>query len=87
MKTRKQVFDLAKKLNIDILHTAQGISWDTDMWSPKGFIFASTGCHSAVTNEFVTGQNKREHWQAVWEDIKDGLEPCDIKDCDTCNDY
>lgn len=84
MKTKNQVFDLAKKLNVDIQHDDFDITWTTDCWAPTGFILLSTDCHCAVTSEFQVGQDKREHWQAVYNDLIGGLEPCSIKDCDTC---
>jgi hypothetical protein len=54
MKSKKQVMTLAESLGVEITHTVGDITWDTNCWSPKGFMFVSTDCHCAVTNEFIS---------------------------------
>ena len=72
MKTRKQVYDLANKLNVEVDHDDAGFCYHVSLWSPKGFVFGSSGCEVACVNH-NKGFGKGDFWQDVYEELGSGL--------------
>ena len=83
MKTKKQVYDLARKLNVEVDHDDGGFSYHVSLYSPKGFIFSATTGHVACTNH-NKGFNKGDFWQDVYNDLSSGLQECTDSQCEHC---
>jgi hypothetical protein len=58
---------------------------DTYYFTVKGFslpgtVFAATGAHSLSVNAMTA----TEAWQQVLSDLRMGVEPCEVTDCEGC---
>ena len=83
MKTKKQVYDLAIKMNVDVEHEDSGNSYTVGLWSGSGFVLSATGSHVATTFQHK-GFNKGDFWQDVYNDLSSGLQECTDSQCEHC---
>ena len=88
-KNERAAMELAAKLDVDMQVTVSRDFFDVDMWSPKGFSFADSGCHASVVNIDARHEDvmpkPSEMWGYVLARLQEGLEPC-APDCDACRD-
>lgn len=84
MKTKKQVYDLAEKLNISIDDNSDEFSWSITLWMPKGFVSGVNGSHCVVVMWFVGKGDKPNFWQHVFDDLSCGIDECEDLECEFC---
>lgn len=85
MSYRQKVLNKVKELDATLIERGDNVSgWDISIDTPPGFVWAGLGLHGVVAAQFNNYPPKKELWRALWEDIKNGLEPCDIEDCEYC---
>jgi hypothetical protein len=54
-------------------------------FAPRGKQFVATQCHSCC-HDFERGPWANEMLNDLIEDLQEGLEPCEQKDCDVCGE-
>ena len=80
MATKKQVLDLAAKLNVEIELTIDH-DYDADMWAPPGMRMSSSDAHCAVVHWPGANGPLKEFYDDVMRELREGVEPCDMPDC------
>ena len=60
-----------------------GSTYELDAWSPKGFVWCATDCHSLVVSYYTDWSAARV---AMLDDLKAGTKPCTVADCEGCAD-
>lgn len=78
MTTKKQLIDHCKKHGIMFLDDVDCLRFD----APIGKLLSPVGWHYIDFN--LRGWTRPEAYQAIMEDIADGLEDCEDGDCDHC---
>lgn len=83
--TKAQAERLAKKLNVEIDDESDRYDICIFLYTPKGFRFKATECHTAATS-FSTfdGSTKAQGWGHVMEDLEFGVEECPNENCGFC---
>lgn len=79
MSTRRRVEEEARRLGVT-LDIRDG---DVDAWSPKGWVFAATGCHSLVASRW-DDEKQADLYRSVLADLRLGLSPCEDPECEGC---
>ncbi len=87
MTYRQKCHSLAKRFGATIEGGRSGNCWDYNITAPNGHIWKGDDIHCLVAFCYV---GPREWTEEMWEDafdrMKDGVEKCDIPDCDYCAD-
>lgn len=91
--TKAQAERLAKKLNVEISDECDSDYICIFLYTPKGFRFKATDCHTAATSfsRLQPGSppndyegTKADGWGHVMEDLEYGVEECDNENCGYC---
>jgi hypothetical protein len=91
--TKAQVEALAKKLNVTVEDETDRNDVCIFMYTPKGFRFTATECHTAATSfsRLQPGDRanpyegtKADGWGHCMQDLEDGIEECDNPNCGYC---
>jgi hypothetical protein len=80
MTTKKQIERLAAKLNVEVSFNTD---FDIDAVSPRGFLFATSGCHSLVASAW-DNDSAADVRQMMMDDLRGGLVKCDYSNCEHC---
>ena len=82
MATKQQVMQMADKYGIIVVDTGGKITVDL----PDGYVLAGSGLHflDLYYDSPPGAWKKPDVWQAILDDISDGIEPCTDPDCDCC---
>lgn len=91
--TKAQVEALAKKLNVEVDNESDDSYVSIFLYTPKGFRFKATECHTAATSfsRLQRGERpnpysgtKADGWGHVMDDLEAGTEECDNPNCGYC---
>lgn len=91
--TKQQVERLAKKHNIEVEDESDYYDVCIFLYTPKGFRFKSTECHTAATSfsRLTPGDypnayqgTKAEGWGHAMSDMEFGIEDCPNENCGYC---
>jgi hypothetical protein len=82
MTTRQKALTLISQFNADWQENSVDNGLDGDAWLPAGKVWVASGCHSLVVH---TWSNRPAAWQALLSDLQQGIIPCDLVPCDTCD--
>lgn len=67
-----------------------GATWDErydTLDAPPFHVWKSNGGHGiAVVYDLNEGQRASDRWEFYLEEVRFGVEPCNIPDCDTCRE-
>ena len=77
--TKQAVERLADGLGVTIGRGHREIT----MEAPDGWIFSGPRTHGVVARKW-DDQPMEDCWKASLADLRDGLEPCNTPDCETC---
>lgn len=80
MATRKQFINRCNELGVIAIDSGDMIRID----APHGRRFAGTQCH--YHDIYLRGWTRPDAYQAMIDDMRMGLETCDITDCEICED-
>lgn len=85
MKERTEAKRLIEEYGADLLDMSHpGVAMmDVNVWSPVGSMWKATGCHSLTAYNYT---DARAGWTWLLNELRTGMEPCDNKECETCND-
>lgn len=84
MKTKKQVYDLAAKLNITIDNNSDSFAWSVTLWMPKGFVSCVNGSHCVLVTWAIGNGDKPNFWRHVYDDLSCGIDKCEEFECEFC---
>jgi hypothetical protein len=65
----------------------EGRVWVIAVEAPAGHVWNASGTHEYVGATFYTRPTLADRDAALVEVFKLGSRPCDIEDCDYCNNY
>lgn len=86
-QVRKRAAELGVTIEDNCDHMSTNWMQDVTIDAPRGFVFGTTGTHHCVATKGCGGViPKGEVWGYVLDDMSMGLQPCDEKDCDICNE-
>lgn len=74
---------LIKQLVGDVLDNSGPGEVDVNVYSPAGYMWVATDCHS-LTVRFFT--DPAAGWATLEEDLRKGLMACDVTDCEVCGE-
>lgn len=78
---RACVLNLAANLGADVYDNRDARHrFDVTVWLPPGKAWHDNGCHSLVE----VHDRRPAGWEALWERMSCGVNPCTETDCDTC---
>jgi len=72
--SRKQVVTFCETHGVE-LDDNTGLDIDLSVWTPPGFQWKVSGCHGLAVHYY---SDKPAAWRELWQDVKRGLEPCDV---------
>jgi hypothetical protein len=78
---KQKVLARAQQLGVEV----EEIGSDVLLWAPEGHLFSGIDIHGFVESPW-DGETKAGMWRVAWEDLKSGVEPCWLKDCEVCRE-
>lgn len=79
-KARVEAKKAAKRLGVKIVSGPWAHGWEITVEAPDGQHWEVTKCHDLIANQRNRGPwGIGELWVSIAEDIKHGLEPCDVE--------
>lgn len=82
MSHRTECLRLMREHRADVQDLSRPGVIDLNLWSPVGFMWAATDCHSLTVRDTVVLRG----WRSLAEDLRSGLVPCDNAECETCEE-
>lgn len=76
---KQKVLVKAQALGVEVEETGG----DVLLWAPAGYLFAGTYLHVFVESPWDR-ETKTDMWRNAWGDLKCGVEPCWLEDCEVC---
>ena len=76
MKTKRQVTNLAKNLNVVMTESTGSGYYDVTFWSDDNRVFNASNATCLVISWF-SDDNKGEFWQECYNELSSGLDECD----------
>lgn len=85
MASKKQIMELAKKLNATLVVNKDGITCE----APAGYLWNCADIHELVLDYEMLceeGGQQSDAVEMVYKDMTCGLRKCDIENCEWCAD-
>lgn len=78
---RQEVLEFISVNSVDMEDNSTAKELDLNLWSPAGKVWSATGCHTLSVHFW---NDKPAGWKYLLEDVRLGLEDCEILDCEGC---
>jgi hypothetical protein len=82
--TKAQVERLAQKLNVEVDDETDDSNVCIFLYTPKGFNFVATDCHTAATSFSKFEGTKALGWGYCLTDLEYGIKECTNPNCGYC---
>lgn len=82
--TKAQVERLSKELNVEVDDESTREDVCIFLYTPKGFRFKATECHTSATSYSTIEAGKAVGWGHAMEDLEFGVEECTNPNCGYC---
>ncbi len=86
MKAKAQ--KLARSLGAKVECGPSGDWYSIIIDTPQGKVWSANGCHGIYGGCYLGNKDwQKEAWIEALEEMQYGIEPCENKECDTCNEW